>query len=57
MAKCVGSVSYCALYELISTNQALEFREMKFPFEKCCHRYRLNFSNVVFIVQQTECSS
>lgn len=39
MAKCVGSVSYCAPYELISTNQALEFRDLKrlpLKVQKCC---------------------
>lgn len=39
MAKCVGSVSYCAPYELISTDQALEFRDLKelpLKVQKCC---------------------
>lgn len=36
MAKCVGSVSYC---ERMSTNQALELRDLKLPLQvlKCCH--------------------
>lgn len=49
------------LRELISTSQALEFRDLKLPsqMQKRCHRYRLttNFSSVVFILQQTQCSS
>lgn len=48
MAKCVGSDSYCAPYELIFTNQALQFRDLKLPlqaqkfcqvsteFQQCC---------------------